>query len=169
LFIFLRHMYHPRSQALFLSLLEGEKAPGWGWSRGSQNLGGNKYLFWGRGHKSKNMHVSCVKLNKTVTLMDPSLNHILCSEPRDQPQPGSFSSSKGKEPGNEDARVYLTTLMTNYDTVKSTSEHTIDRRCSDKVDIFWKRTIIWQFCQHIFSVGKLTKKKRKNREKNEME
>jgi hypothetical protein len=26
---------------LFLSLLEGEKDPGWGWSRGSQNLGGN--------------------------------------------------------------------------------------------------------------------------------
>jgi hypothetical protein len=28
---------HPRSQALFLSLLEGEKDPGWGWSRGSEH------------------------------------------------------------------------------------------------------------------------------------
>jgi hypothetical protein len=35
-----------------------------------------------------------VKLNKTLTLMDPSLNHMLCSEPRDQPQPGSFSPSR---------------------------------------------------------------------------
>jgi hypothetical protein len=92
------HSEHPRSQALFLSLLEGEKDPGWGWSRGSQNLGGKKIFISGKGHKGKNMRVSCVKLNKTETLMDPYLNHILCSEPRDQPQPGSFFSlEKGKE------------------------------------------------------------------------
>jgi hypothetical protein len=30
-----------------------------------------QYYFWGRGHKGKNMRVSCVKLNKTVTLMTP--------------------------------------------------------------------------------------------------
>jgi hypothetical protein len=62
---------------------------GWGWSRGSQNLGG-KNIYFGGG----NTKASFVKLNKPVTLMDPSLNHILCSELRDQPQPGSFSPSR---------------------------------------------------------------------------
>jgi hypothetical protein len=41
------------------------------------------------------MRVSCVKLNKTVTLMDPSLNYILCSDPHDHMT--FFSLEKEKE------------------------------------------------------------------------
>jgi hypothetical protein len=52
---------HPRSQALFLSLLEGEKDPGWCWSRGSE-------------HKIWSMEGS---IKVTVLLSFPGNTHIL--------------------------------------------------------------------------------------------
>jgi hypothetical protein len=61
-------------------------------------------IYFGGGDTKARICVFPGKLNKTVTLMDPSLDHILCSEPRDKPQPGSFppSTREKKRAWNED-------------------------------------------------------------------